>query len=104
MTRFIILALAIAAMTVATLMMVSVPARAQQAARCGNTAAIAEELASRFGEYPMATGSFEDGERMLLTANPDTGTWTALIVKPGGVSCMASAGIGFEVVAPKPNL
>lgn len=52
----------------------------------------AKFLADRFGETPMFTGMVEDGIVLQLFVNRATGSWTALLVRTDGVSCVTSAG------------
>jgi hypothetical protein len=52
----------------------------------------AKYLADRFGEMPMFAGTVEDGIVLRLFVNRATGSWTALLVRTDGVSCVASAG------------
>ena len=52
----------------------------------------AKFLADRFGESPMFTGMVEDGIVLQLFVNRATGSWTALLVRTDGVSCVTSAG------------
>ena len=52
----------------------------------------AKFLAERYGEMPMFTGMVEDGIVLQLFINRATGSWTALLVRTDGVSCVTSAG------------
>jgi hypothetical protein len=52
----------------------------------------AKYLADRFGEMPMFTGMVEQGIVLQLFINRATGSWTALLVRTDGVSCVTSAG------------
>lgn len=52
----------------------------------------ARYLAERYGETPMFTGMVEEGLVLQLFINRATGSWTALLVRTDGVSCVTSAG------------
>jgi hypothetical protein len=52
----------------------------------------AKYLADRFGEMPMFTGMIEEGIALQLFINRATGSWTVLLVRTDGVSCVTSAG------------
>ena len=51
----------------------------------------AGKLLQQFGEVPIGSGIAESGAPMTFFASPD-GTWTALLTKPDGESCLAAAG------------
>lgn len=77
------------------------PAFAQM--QCGGYADAVALLADRYGESLRVEGLDGAGNSVQMFANPDTGTWTALIVYPDGSACMASSGQAFEYHSPKPN-
>ena len=52
----------------------------------------ARYLAERYGEMPMFTGSVDDTVLLQVFVNRATGSWTALLVRTDGVSCVTSAG------------
>lgn len=59
---------------------------------CASYQVHARYLADRFGETPMFTGSVDDTIILRVFVNPSTGSWTALIVRTDGTSCVTSAG------------
>lgn len=77
------------------------PAKAQM--QCGGYADAVAFLSERYGEALTVQGIDGAGNVIAMFANPDTGTWTALIVYPDGNACMASSGQAFEYHKPKPN-
>jgi len=52
----------------------------------------ARYLAERYGEMPMFTGSVDDTLVLRVFVNRATGSWTALLVRTDGISCVTSAG------------
>jgi hypothetical protein len=81
----------------------AVPAFAEEASRptpeadarptvCAAYQVHAKYLADRFGEMPMFTGMVDGGIVLQLFINRATGSWTALLVRTDGVSCVTSAG------------
>jgi hypothetical protein len=79
------------------------PAWAEQASRpapeedtrppvCAAYQVHARYLAERYGEMPTFTGSVDDKIVMQVFVNRATGSWTALLVRTDGVSCVTSAG------------
>lgn len=81
----------------------AVPALAEEAARpapeadsrpavCAAYQVHAKYLAERYGEMPMFTGMVEEGIVLRLFINRATGSWTALLVRTDGISCVTSAG------------
>ena len=58
--------------------------------------ALTAHLLACCGEFQQGH-SLRSPELLLeLFANPKSGTWTALITGPAGLSCMAAAGIGWR--------
>lgn len=74
------------------------PAHAQQGALCGPAASILAQLAQNHGEEIAFRGLAGNGTMALVFANPETGSWTWLVVRPDGVACLALAGEGFEAL------
>lgn len=83
------------------LVLIGSPAFAQM--QCGGFADTVAHLSTQYGESLAVQGLDGAGNVIAMFANPDTGTWTALIVYPDGTACMASAGHSFELHKPKPN-
>lgn len=83
----------------------SSPARAQQPA-CGPHEEIVKHLTEKYGERAMFYGSTgEPGKPITVQfwANKETRTWTVLLAREDGVSCVASSGDGLKPApAPKP--
>lgn len=74
-----------------------------QAPRCAPTGVIEQELASKYGESIVAAG-IVPGARMFTLANPKTGSFTVLLVRPDGLSCLLMGGHGFTTIeATKPG-
>ena len=53
-------------------------------------------LASRYGEHPVFSGEAAPGIQMRLFANVATGSWTMLLVRSNGFSCVRGAGKRFR--------
>ena len=75
------------------------PAQAENAAAPDSGPAICARyelhtryLAERFGEFPLFSGAAADGIALQVFVNRNTGSWTALLVRGDGVSCITSAG------------
>lgn len=74
-----------------------------QATRCAPTGIIEQELASKYAESIVSAG-IVPGARMFTLANPKTGSFTVIIVRPDGVSCLVMGGNGFTTIeAAKPE-
>jgi len=62
-------------------------------------------LAERYGEALVFAGLSARGHAVTILLNPETGTFTALIVSPNGRACMVDAGSDGELMeyeAPAP--
>ncbi len=49
-------------------------------------------LSARFGEHPVFTGQLDTGMVLRIFANGKSGSWTMLVVRTDGTSCVQSAG------------
>lgn len=69
------------------------PAQAQPV--CAPRDAIAEGLASGYGERVTAAGVDQRGN-LIEVFSSDTGTWTIVLTIPGGPACLLSSGDGWQ--------
>lgn len=83
-------ALALAAVPV---LAVAVPAAANEPEEpiCGEREIFVDRLVQGFGERPASVGLGSDGNVVEVFRSAG-GSWTLLITKPGGVSCVIAAG------------
>ena len=63
---------------------------------CGPSIEIAQALARRYGEHVVARGRMGDGILMQLYATNDRRTWTIVVTKRPGLSCLMAAGVSWE--------
>jgi len=85
---------------VAVLVILALPARAQQYP-CGVRDAIIGSLAQRHGEQVVATGLAATGAFVEVFASPEGKTWTVLVVLPSGLACIKAVGTDWEPREPK---
>lgn len=57
---------------------------------------IANMLANKYQEHPIAFGLDSDGGMVEIFTSPDGGTWTILVTGPNGQSCIVSAGRNWD--------
>lgn len=57
---------------------------------------IANMLANKYQEHPIAFGLNGDGGMVEVFASPDGSTWTILVTGPNGQSCIVSAGRNWD--------
>lgn len=95
-------------LSLAVLALSAFPALAQQPnimpipAPCGPRALIEGQLAGKYGEQPVVAGHNPQGWPFVVTANPTTGTYTVILRRPDGFTCMIGGGTGFTVIEAKP--
>lgn len=75
------------------LFLMATSANAQQ--KCGPVPTIFGGLEIRYGETIQSAGIM-NGAQAIVTANPETGSWSWLLVKDG-VACFIAAGNGWDV-------
>lgn len=67
---------------------------------CGQRADIIESIAEKYKELPAAYGLSGD-KLMFELFTSEGGTWTMLMTRPGGVSCIMAVGQSWEDL-PRP--
>lgn len=85
------------ALLVATLLSWPVLAQPPQ---CGDHKEAIEHLGKKYGEQLTGIGTTSNAVLELYTSG--TGSWTILLVLPGGKACLAGSGEDWENIAPKP--
>lgn len=68
---------------------------------CGPRKSFIATLEQQHGETPKMIGVTQDNAVIELLANPESGTWTALVTHVNGVSCVLSSGQGFAQIVRK---
>lgn len=79
---------------------ISAPA-AEAASLCVPHEKLVAQLSKKHGEKPAAMGLASNGSLMQVFSNRDGGSWTMVLTKPNGVSCVMAAGESWMDV-PKP--
>lgn len=70
-----------------------------QSRNCADHALIVERLASGYGESRQSIGIGADNTVVEVFASLETGTWTIVITRAGGPSCLVASGGAFQVIA-----
>ena len=68
---------------------------AQAEGRCTERDAALKTLKDKYQEAPVAVGVASDGNLVEVLSNEDGNTWTIMLTKPGGKSCIVAAGEGL---------
>jgi hypothetical protein len=71
--------------------------------KCGAYPEMAAELVNKYGEAMRFVGLDSNGLVTVLFFNPETSSWTALIVEPSGRACMVAAGMNGELLPAPPE-
>lgn len=66
---------------------------------CGDHKIFVDRLSENFDEHPASIGLGTDGN-VIEVFRSDTGSWTLLVTKPGGVSCVIGAGEAWQRIGP----
>lgn len=72
-------------------------------AQCDKREAIVNKLLLKYGEK-LATVALQSNGMVLEIHASDSGTYTALVSKPDGTSCIVSMGRDFQVVRREPGM
>ena len=73
-----------------------------QSPQCGPREVIVDTLQSRYGETRRVVAMTSEGTLMELWGNDENGSWTVTMTRPGGNTCLVSAGSMFELVDETP--
>jgi hypothetical protein len=91
-----------AALAAILICLAPVAASAQQAP-CGPTGAVEKRIADQYGETIVGAGVVAGGTLFTL-ANPQTGTFTVLLRRKDGQTCVLMGGTGYATIeAIKPG-
>ena len=85
--------------TAAAIVLIATQASAQQHRNCAPREAVAERLASTYGEARQSVGLGENGAMIETWASADTGTWTITVTSPYGQTCLVASGQSWEALA-----
>ena len=68
--------------------------------KCGGYADMAAALSKEFGQTERFVGIENRKLFTVLFFNPETASWTVLVVGANGLACVIAAGVNGEFVAP----
>lgn len=74
-----------------------------QALMCFEDGAI-KQFEIQHGEKPVAEGSVSDGFEMVLLLNPNSKSWSILIVRPDKAVCSLATGENFKLIKSSPSI
>ncbi len=80
----------------AAMMLTASSAAAQTQMSCSQHSKIVGQFAASYQEAPVAGGLTEDGRLVEVLSSGDGKTWTIIISKPNGESCVTMAGEGWK--------
>ncbi len=63
---------------------------------CVDRVDMLNRLASEYGEELIEVKMIEDHGLLEVLKSPTKGTWTLLLTKPGGISCVLATGKGLD--------
>ena len=88
------------ALLLALMYVIATPSRSQAPTQtpCGPTKQMTAMLKTNFGETPAIAGMANGNTPVLIFTNPNTGTFSITIRRPGGVTCIMTAGESWTAV------
>lgn len=98
------LAFAVLAMSAAPVLAQLPPNVMPIPAPCGPRAMVEAQLAGKYGESPVVAGFNPQGWPLVVTANPATGTYTVILRRPDGMTCLIAGGNGFTIIEATPAM
>lgn len=88
----------ILALIVGALLMSGIPARAQT--NCAPREVLPPRLAETYGETLRALGLAANNTLVEIYASEETGTWTVVVTRPDGLSCLVASGGDWTPITP----
>ncbi len=79
---------------------IAFPPAVQAQAVCGPRAEVVERLKNGFSEAPVSSGLSSNGSMVEVFATPSGSSWTIVMTRPNGRSCLVAAGEGWRGVEP----
>ncbi len=64
---------------------------------CGERSRFVDQLHEQYGEAPAAMGLASNGT-VVEVMTSDAGSWTIIVTRPDGVSCVVASGESWEAV------
>ena len=68
-----------------------------QQTTCGPTGQVEKRIHDQYGESVVGAG-VTPGGIMFFTNNPESGTWTIMLRRPDGQTCVLMGGTGYATV------
>jgi len=84
----------------ASLVAFSTTAQAQM--QCSKHGEVLGKFADTYKESPVAGGLTQDGRLLQVLSSGDDGTWTIVLSKPDGITCVIMAGEAWRKLNLKP--
>ncbi len=82
-------------LVLAILLFAGSPSIAAAQSVCVDRAAMLDGLAAEYGEQLTAVKMIDNYGLVEVLRSPSKGTWTIILTKPSGISCMLAAGQGL---------
>jgi hypothetical protein len=82
------------------LAMSAIPVAAAGSPPCAPRPEILKQLSKQFNEAPVALGLANNGSLIELLTSDNGSTWTIMVSRPNGSSCLVAAGEGWEKLKP----
>ena len=71
---------------------------AQGTARCADRSVIVDSLAQKYGESRQSVGLGNNNTLVEVFASEETGSWSIIITRAGGPTCLVAAGNNYQLV------
>ncbi len=85
------------------LLFAALPSMAAAQTFCANRAEVLDRLAAEYGEHLTEVQEIEDHGLLEVLKSPTEGTWTVILTKSDGVSCVLATGDGLAVTRNGPE-
>jgi hypothetical protein len=82
--------------TALSLLAATPAANAEETRACAERSRVVQKLEQKFGETLRSLGLHRDDGLVEVYASEETGTWTILMTRPDGTTCLLAAGQRWE--------
>jgi hypothetical protein len=72
-----------------------------QEASCSSHGEITKQLEQRYAEAPVSLGLSSSGRLVQVFSTEDGATWTMVLTRPDGLSCVVASGKYWQTATPR---
>ena len=97
-----LLGAALLGLAVVAIWLIALAPPGRASASCVSYPTLVEQLATKWQEAPVHRGLAANGQMVVIFADAEGDTWTAVVLAPDGTACLVASGTGWETLVAAP--